>query len=209
MLSAKELPKEIARDVERICSESKRTSDLLRTLLSFGRKKIEAKEPLCIQKVVEEAATLKKYSLKNNNITLQYNPLPEPPLIVWGDRVQLMQVLINLINNSEQAILESKDKGSIGLEICKKDNHVDLVVNDSGPGIDAKDRDRIFEAFFTTKGENHGTGLGLYISHNIVQEHGGQLSLVEGASGNTQFQVRLPLKGDETRGSLMENAGTL
>lgn len=208
LLNAKELPPEISDDIEHICSESRRTSDLVKRVLSFARKSEKCREKFSIQNVIEETVVLKHYSLKNNNIQLQLKPASHEPLNVFGYRNQLMQVFLNLINNSEQALSDSVGKGTIGLQIQKSRTDALVTVSDSGPGIDPKDRDRIFEAFFTTKKRNRGTGMGLYICRNIIRKHGGELRLIENNPGETAFQIQMPLwKEDTSEGVSAGSAG--
>lgn len=193
LMSMKELPEELADDVKLILAESMRSSELVKKVLSFARKTDDVRRRFPIQEVIEEASTLKKYSLKNNNIKIVNQGKPSSPLTVAGYKAQLTQVLLNLIHNSEQAIRTGVGKGTIGIETGQSGDKVVVSVSDTGPGIPKKERNRIFDAFFTTKGEDNGTGLGLYISRNIVRKHGGDLVLTDSASGNTVFQVKLPL----------------
>jgi len=193
LLSKKELPVAITEDIERILSESQRTSDLIRGVLSFSRKKTENIETFPIQEVIEEVTKLKRYSLKNNNIKFNNLYSSSKPIPVNGYRTQLMQVFLNLINNSEQAIMESGGKGNIGIRLLKRNHNALIDIFDTGPGIDSLRIEKIFNAFYTTKDIKQGTGLGLYISRSIVRNHGGELNLVESEAGKTQFQIDLPI----------------
>lgn len=194
LLSAKQLPDEIKEDITRISSESRRTSELIRTVLSFSRKKEEVLETFSIKDVIHEVVSLKRYSLKHNNIKLQeIIPFKAGHLLIKGYRTQLMQVMLNLINNSEHAIGRSGGKGSISLMVERLQDCIEITISDTGPGIESSKQDKIFEAFYTTKDVNHGTGLGLYISRNIIRKHGGDLSLLESKAGNTKFKISIPL----------------
>jgi len=193
LMSMKELPEDLAEDVGLILSESMRSSELVKKVLSFARKENDLKSRFPIQDVIEEASTLKKYSLKNNNIKIVSASAPAAKLKVSGYRAQLTQVLLNLIHNSEQAILSSEDRGIIGIQAGQHGNTVVVSVTDTGPGIPIEKRQRIFDAFYTTKGNETGTGLGLYISRNIVRKHGGDLVLLDSTAGKSEFQVKLPM----------------
>lgn len=193
LLTSMNPPPEIAMDLDRIYSESRRTSDLLKTVLSFGRKQKEAKEKLSMHDVIEEVSALKRYSLKNNNVKLRCSFECSPTLHVYGYKSQLMQVFLNLINNAEQAIADTGGKGAIGIQVNHSNEKAVVTVSDSGPGIGSEDRSRVFDAFYTTKRENRGTGLGLYISRSIINKHEGDLRLVESEAGNTVFEINLPL----------------
>jgi signal transduction histidine kinase len=162
-------------------------------VLSFARKGETAREKCSIRDVIEETAVLKRYSLKNNNVQLHFLSGQAEPLHVFGYRNQLMQVLLNLINNAEQAIVDSSDKGTITLRAAKAGGQAMITVSDTGPGVAPEDQGRIFDAFFTTKEKNRGTGMGLYICRNIIRKHGGELNLLESRPGETVFRIRLPL----------------
>jgi signal transduction histidine kinase len=193
LMSMKELPEDLADDVKLILAESMRSSDLVKKVLSFARKADDVQRRFPIQEVIEEASTLKRYSLKNNNIKIVNQGKPASPLTVTGYKAQLTQVLLNLIHNSEHAIRNGDGKGTIGIEAGRTGDKVVVSVSDTGPGIPKTARNRIFDAFYTTKGEDSGTGLGLYISRNIVRKHGGDLVLTDNGTGATIFQVKLPL----------------
>jgi C4-dicarboxylate-specific signal transduction histidine kinase len=111
-------------------------------------------------------------------------------LIFNGRRVQISQVLLNLISNSFDAVVEQSDRW-IELKVVAGPQQIELSVADSGPTIPADVRARLFEPFFTTKFGNKGTGLGLSISRGIAEDHGGSLRLDEGPT--TRFLLNLPL----------------
>ena len=119
------------------------------------------------------------------------------------DADQIQQVFINLIKNAVEATPEG---GTIKIAAANFDEvdrescgGVEVTVADSGPGIQAPDMDRVFEPFFTTK--PGGTGLGLYITHEIVRRHGGELSVTSEPGGGAAFTVRLPVSADPSRRS--------
>jgi C4-dicarboxylate-specific signal transduction histidine kinase len=103
---------------------------------------------------------------------------------------QIYQVLVNLINNSCDAIENLKEKW-IQVEVADEKNDVVFKITDSGNGIDKAIRDKIFQTFFTTKEVGKGTGLGLSISSKIILDHGGTM-VINGEHKNTQFIIKLP-----------------
>ena len=109
-----------------------------------------------------------------------------------ADRAQLQTVVTNLVKNA----LEAMDhEGTLTLRLAPaSDGRVELRVEDSGPGIPAEVRDRLFTPYFTTKG-SRGTGLGLAMAHRIVLEHGGTIEVDEAAGGGAAFVIRLPVEG--------------
>ena len=117
-----------------------------------------------------------------------------PPLL--GDRVQLQQVLINLVINGIQAMADiGDDPRELLIESRKdKEEHVVVAVQDSGTGIDPANANRLFEAFFTTK--SNGMGMGLSICRSIIEAHGGQLWASNNAGQGATFQFSLPSIGE-------------
>jgi signal transduction histidine kinase len=102
---------------------------------------------------------------------------------------QLGQVFVNLIVNAVQAVGEG---GHIGISVESGEAEIIVRVADDGPGIPPEVRERLFDPFFTTKGVGKGTGLGLYVSHEIVRHHGGEVGVHAEHGGGTTFEVRLP-----------------
>lgn len=199
ILNLKKLPPEIEEDVKLIYDESKRTAELVGNVLSYARKKNDKKERFKIQDVVEEATRLKQHSLRKNGIALRHHHEYASPLLAHGYKVQMMQVILNLINNAEQAIQDQaiQDGGAAGGKIAVSTGRLDgkavISIEDNGPGVPEKERSHIFDAFFTTKKGGKGTGLGLYLSRKIIRKFGGDLELVDSPMGQTAFRINLPL----------------
>src|SRR5690606_6269819 len=107
----------------------------------------------------------------------------------WGDANQLQQVLLNLIVNAEQAV---GSDGRITIRGRAAGGMVELMVEDTGPGIPHAALPHLFEPFYTTKPADAGTGLGLAISHRIVTEHGGTIEAANMDEGGARFTVLLP-----------------
>ena len=115
----------------------------------------------------------------------------EPGLEIACRPTQIAQVLVNLINNSRDAVSNLNEKW-IKVEVDKTDDNIIIAITDSGPGIPASVRAKMFNPFFTTKEVGVGTGLGLSISAGIIKSHNGQLRLAS-KSKNTRFEVVLPI----------------
>jgi two-component system sensor histidine kinase HupT/HoxJ len=115
---------------------------------------------------------------------------PMQPLAVRGRPGHVQQVVMNLVQNSVDA-LEGRSGGHIRLSVTRQGKDAVLAVADNGPGVPEELRTAIFDPFFTTKAVGRGTGLGLSISHKIAQEHGGNLVLCENSEGAC-FRLILP-----------------
>ncbi len=116
--------------------------------------------------------------------------VPAEPLIVHGDREQLNQVVLNLLNNAYDSL---ENAGRVVVRVFAQRDWAHLQVSDTGSGIPPEVRPHVFEPFFTTKPEGKGTGLGLAICHGILQSHGGTIQFETEVGRGTTFDVRLPL----------------
>ena len=132
-----------------------------------------------------------------HNVTLKTRLAPEP-LNVKGDRVQLEQVILNLVVNAIDA-LANADRDNRRIKVrtdLLDDGTAELSVSDNGPGIRPDALKQIFEPFFTTK--QSGMGMGLAIARTIIEAHGGQLSAENRASGGAIFRLSLPVIKEQT-----------
>jgi signal transduction histidine kinase len=130
----------------------------------------------------------------------EYAGIPEIECIP----TQINQVFMNLLMNAAQAI---KERGRITIRTGQEGENVWVEVEDTGSGIDPKNLSRIFDPFFTTKPVGQGTGLGLSLSYNIVQKHGGRLEVRSEVGKGTAFKVVLPLQnGDNKANSPLDGA---
>jgi signal transduction histidine kinase len=131
-----------------------------------------------------------EHLLERGNIGLDIDLDPELP-VVQAVAGQLEQVLINLITNAVHAV---ESGGRVVVRAKLLDLSTALIeVGDSGPGIREEDRERIFEPFFTTKPDGKGTGLGLPIVRNIIEQHRGQISVARSDLGGAAFRVTIPV----------------
>ena len=116
--------------------------------------------------------------------------MPPTPVTVEGDRVELEQVLFNLMRNALDAVAESAGSRKIAVDAALDGEMAVIDVSDTGPGIQPDVRDRLFTPFVTTR--ENGTGLGLALSHRLIERAGGDLTVVEAREG-ARFRIRLPL----------------
>lgn len=148
-----------------------------------------------ISQIIEDTLSFSKERIVNHDIELEVANLSEGPELVVDCRAsELGQVLLNLLNNAHDAVMEYKGKKWIKIETLRVENNmIEISITDCGPGIPKKNRENLFNPFFTTKEIGKGTGLGLSISKGLVEAHGGTIFLDE-TCANTRFAFRLPLK---------------
>jgi signal transduction histidine kinase len=139
---------------------------------------------------LEDTLVMMQSILKEGIVVDRHYANKLPQIQAYGS--ELNQVWTNIIDNAVDAM---DGRGEIRIETRQKNNHVVVEITDSGPGIPKEIQEMIFSPFFTTKAVNKGTGLGLNISHNIIQKHQGEIK-VESQPGNTSFTVTLPINFD-------------
>jgi PAS domain S-box-containing protein len=181
-----------ARDAaRRIVRDGKRAGDIIARIRALATKTATAKIRLDMNQTIQEVIALVRDEMRRNSVTLGME-LANDLSPVLGDRVQLQQVLLNLIMNGVEAMSTIEER-SRKLVIRTQNDEADQVrvtVQDSGIGLAPQSMDRIFDAFYTTK--HGGMGMGLSISRSIVQNHGGRLWAVANDGSGTTFQFNIP-----------------
>lgn len=154
------------------------------------------KEEFDIQDSVNQAVSIIKATLDDSGITIKNSVKPTK---VYGFKNELSQILINLLDNARDALIEVEDKDKKEIEISSKlrDGFVDIIVSDNANGIPKEIRDSIFKAYFTTKDEQKGTGIGLYMVKEIVEKHLGGYISVQSDENGSSFTISLPLYLEE------------
>ena len=182
--------------VARIVQDAHRAGDVIRSLRALAVKSGPQFTPLDLNSAIQEVLALTRSNLHRHGVALHmelYAPLPQ----VLGDRVQLQQVLLNLITNAVDAMSEITDRPKT-LTITAHPAQPDGVligVEDTGTGFDPATADQIFAPFYTTK--SSGMGMGLSICKTIIEAHGGQLRAKPNLPQGAIFQFRLPADGRE------------
>jgi PAS domain S-box-containing protein len=171
--------------------QARRAADIVQNLMYFSRPPAPGRGPVNLSELVQRTLHLHTYSLRKNNVTVDFIPEPSLPAVL-GDSHQLMQIFLNLILNAEQAMREARDRGTLRIRLEKVSNSVVVTFQDDGPGIPPEVLPNIFDPFYTTKRPGRGTGLGLSICKAILREHGGEIEASSGPGGGAVFRVTLP-----------------
>jgi PAS domain S-box-containing protein len=180
---------ELRAAIREIVNDGTRASAVISRIRGLLMKSAPRRAELDINQIVQDATALLQNELTRNRVSLR-SDLAANLQRVAGDAVQLQQVLINLVMNAIEAMRTSTDgKREIVVRSATKPDGVLVQVEDSGPGMEPEVAGHIFEPFFTTKAD--GIGMGLAISHSIIESHGGRLSLVRASQG-ALFQFTLP-----------------
>jgi len=176
--------------VARIARDGKRASDVITRIRALVRKTGEEKARLDINDIIQEVAALAQGELRNNRVALRMELAADLPPVL-GDRVQLQQVILNLVMNGIEAMASVADRPrELLIRSCQHESDKVLVaVQDAGTGIDRENVEKIFNAFYTTKSQ--GMGMGLAISRSIVENHGGQLWVEPNDGPGATFQFTL------------------
>ena len=181
--------------VDRIIKDSYRASAVISRVRTLVKKAPARSDLVDLNDVILEVLALAESEARRNHVLLKQQLAGDLPF-VHGDRVQLQQVILNLIINGLESIAKS-NRGSRELSISStKDeaNNVVVAVRDSGDGLDPANLERVFDAFFTTKAD--GMGMGLAISRTIIESHGGRLWATTNAPKGAVFQFTIPVDGE-------------
>ncbi len=191
-----------AKKLEGVLKAGERARDLVRQILAFSRQTEKERKPVRISPIIKETLNFLRASLPS---TIEIKKNIEVNSMILGDPTQIHQILMNLCTNASYAM---KDRGGI-LEITLKEieieeedlctypdlspgTYVNLIVSDTGCGIDEVTMERIFEPFFTTKKPGEGTGMGLSVVHGIVKSYGGTITVISEEHKGTTFSIILP-----------------
>lgn len=179
--------------------ETDRMSGIIRQMLGFYRPAAE-KVPTDVNKVIEDTLTLLQRPLRQHRVSVQFEPGAELPTVLASPD-QLKQVFLNLFLNAREAMAHGGAL-HIATRLSRETDteflagrYVLIQVRDTGAGIAEDQLPHIFEPFYSTKGEARGTGLGLWVSQGIIQDHGGQIKVRSRSGRGTTFTIALPPEG--------------
>jgi C4-dicarboxylate-specific signal transduction histidine kinase len=184
-------PEEVRQALGRIIADGRRAGDIIGRIRALIAKAPARRDRLDLNTTILEVISLTRTEMHKNGVSLRSRLAPDLPL-VQGDRVQLQQVMLNLILNAVEA-LSGISEGSRELLISSEDggaNGVRVAVQDSGPGLTPESFEHLFDAFFTTKPS--GMGMGLSICRSIIEAHGGRIWATANIPQGAAFQFALP-----------------
>ncbi len=177
------------RILELSLAETVRLSEMLRSMLSFSKPEQEKRMPTKINELIEGILLVMEKQMKEENIrvTTSFDRyLPE----VMASTNQVRQVMLNMIKNAKESMPKG---GTLNVRTMLSSGDVLIIIRDTGTGIPEELRDKIFEAFFTTKQKVKGVGLGLSVCYGIVKDHGGEIKVESEVGKGTNFIITLPV----------------
>jgi C4-dicarboxylate-specific signal transduction histidine kinase len=185
----------LERDLKHSMAQVEKATEIITHLRTFGRAAPSKREQVAINDVVTRALSLLQEQLRLREVEVDLQLSTAEP-VVFGNAIQLEQVVMNLLANARDAVMTSASK-YIGIRSISVENEVLLIVEDSGPGIPPDLEQRIFDPFFTTKDVGEGTGLGLSIVYGIIKDHEGSITVGRALRGGAMFSIRLPREPEQ------------
>jgi signal transduction histidine kinase len=178
----------------RIVNDGTRAAEIIKRIRLLFKKGTSERELVDINEVIQEMVVLLRGEAMKSSIVVRTELEADTPLVL-ADRVQLQQVLMNLMLNGIDAMKEANGARELAIKSQRAENdHVLVRVSDTGLGLPPQQADQLFNAFFTTK--PHGTGMGLSISRSIVESHGGRLWAANNSPRGASFSFTLPAKAE-------------
>jgi len=190
LLSDPDMGKEVVREaLDDIAADGKRASEVIRGLREFLKGGSVEVEQLNVNQAVRDVLVLLGSEIRESGVDMRLDLDGDLPA-VEGNRVQLQQVLVNLVMNALEAMGGQNTECRLGVKTRSVDEGVSISVHDTGPGLQPGGEDDVFDAFVTTK--EGGMGVGLAISRTMVTAHGGNISAGNNVGGGAEFVVTLP-----------------
>jgi PAS domain S-box-containing protein len=182
-------PKELNEILEDIVADDQRAAEIIHSMRSMLKKGVDERRLLSVNDLIKDVLSIVRSECLARRVSIILDlSSPIPP--ITGDRVQLQQVILNLVTNAFDAMETSEKPRELKIRTREVDNEIILDVMDSGFGIHHDKLETIFEPFFTTK--KNGLGLGLSLSRSIVRSHAGRLWADNSSAGRTLFHMALP-----------------
>jgi len=173
-----------------IVNDAKRAAEIFSRIRLLFQKGAPQRESVDVNEIIRAMIAILRSEVMRHSISVRAELAPDLPHVM-GDRVQLQQVMMNLVTNSIDAMKHVNGPRKLAINSQRAEHEQVMVcVSDTGVGLPPQQADQIFHAFFTTK--PHGTGMGLSISRSIVESHSGRLWAADNSSGGASFHVILP-----------------
>jgi two-component system NtrC family sensor kinase len=176
--------------LEMALSETVRLSDLLRKMLSFSKPDQERRQPVDINTVIDEILLLHEKQLRENDIQIA-STFADGLSRVNASKDQLRQVFLNMVANARDAM---PNGGTLTVATSDDGENIIIEITDTGTGIKEEYMEKIFDSFFTTKGEVKGVGLGLSVCYGFIKDHGGDIVVKSQVGTGTTFVITLPVE---------------
>jgi C4-dicarboxylate-specific signal transduction histidine kinase len=175
-----------------VVADSNRASEVIRRTRELFRHAPIEKVPIDVNQIVRDVVALAQPRADRSHVRCTSDLADDLPRVL-ADRIQLQQVIFNLVANGLDAMRDVDGERHLGLRTWREASDVLVAVSDTGSGLDPREAERIFDPFFTTKPE--GMGMGLAITRSIVHAHGGRLWAVPNPAGGATFHIVLPAQG--------------
>ncbi len=169
-----------------------RMKNLVLSMIDYSREREISELPVNLNKIIKDALSTQKEAARDKNVKI-VEELDRKMPSVSVDPVRIERMIINLVQNAIDAVREKTGTVKVGTKFSPEEGIVNLWIADNGCGIPEENLDRIFDVFYSTKGQK-GTGFGLAIVQKIVKEHGGTISVKSGVNRGTRFLVKIPAK---------------
>jgi len=193
LLKNRDVPRPVQSDLRIIAAESKRAADIVKNLLEISRKQKPAKHLLQINDVLRKTVEMQNYHGGGEGIKINLHCDDSMPPVM-GNPNQLQQVFGNIIVNAFQSMRKARVRnGSLTMITKVMEDSACVMIYNDGPPIPGEIIDKVFDPFFTTKGDGEGTGLGLFVSHGIIEDHGGRITVENMKDRGVKFSLTLPL----------------
>ena len=205
LLLDEDLPQSAQDDLQKIHSDVLRAGRIVDNLSTFARRRESRRQLADVADIVKKALDIKSYDLRVNNIEVSIEVSEDIPHTMV-DEHQLLQAVLNILTNAEQALVERQSGGRISVTLDSSDDLIALTVADDGPGITPEHLPKIFDPFFTTREVGKGVGLGLSTSYGTVKQHGGDLWAESVLGEGATFYIELPVMAPYLYAESLEEA---
>ncbi|MDO4231262.1 MAG: PAS domain S-box protein [Lautropia sp.] len=191
-------PEQINETLIKIARQAQRAASVIQRVREFVRRSTPEQREVTVNAILTEALGLAEIAAKRHGVNISIQVQPTMPTI-FADSILIEQVLLNLLKNAIDAMREMS-RPALTLSVASRDSFVEFAVADQGPGLPEDMRERVFEAFFTTKRE--GMGMGLNICRSIIESHGGRLWVEANEPRGCVFRFTLPaMQREQSRGA--------